>query len=274
MSGDLTATRWLQREYQTLIDKVPCYVTVVHRDLRVVRANERFRETFGAARGEHCYALFKGRHEPCESCPVLMTFADGRGHTSRHVGVAASGATTHYVVSTEPLQRDGGRVSHVIGMALDITQEHRLQEEQALANLLRQALVENTPAAIVVVNAERRVVVVKGAAEVSLGHSRGQLLGRWVPPGLVPALARGVLFGRRDHCVIAETEIVGVVGNACRCASLGWRGATPASRWVPRSSPGIFGSASGWRRPRSGVTWTTFSPTAPSPIPRYTGRSR
>lgn len=213
VSTDLTATRWLQREYQTLFDKVPCYVTVVNRDLRVVRANERFRETFGAARGEHCYALFKGRHEPCENCPVLMTFEDGRGHTSRHVGVAASGATTHYVVSTEPLQRDGGRVSHVIEMALDITEEHRLHEELALANFLRQALVENTPEAIVVVNAERRVVVVNRAAEVLLGRSREQLLGRRVPPGLVPAQARGVFFGRRDHCVIAETEIEGAGGE-------------------------------------------------------------
>lgn len=213
VSTDLTATRWLQREYQTLFDKVPCYVTVVNRDLRVVRANERFRETFGAARGEHCYTLFKGRFEPCEGCPVLMTFQDGRGHTSRHVGVAASGAATHYVVSTEPLQRDGEQVSHVIEMALDITQEQRLQEELALANLLRQALVENTPEAIVVVDAERRVVLINRAAEALLGRRREQLLGRRIPPGLVPARARGVFLGRRDSCVIDDVELAAKSGE-------------------------------------------------------------
>lgn len=136
-----------------------------------------------------------------------MTFEDGRGHTSRHVGTSASGATTHYVVSTEPLKRDGTSVSHVIEMALDITQERRLQEELALANVLRQALVENTPEAIVVTNAERRVVLVNRAAEALLGRRRDQLLGRRVPSGLVPAQARGVFLGRRDHCVIAETEV-------------------------------------------------------------------
>ena len=76
ITTDLTATKRLQKEYQTLFEKVPCYVAVINRDLRVVRANERFRETFGEPMGEHCYHLFKRKHEPCPECPVERTFLE------------------------------------------------------------------------------------------------------------------------------------------------------------------------------------------------------
>ena len=44
---DLTRTRRLQQEYQTLFEKVPCYVAVLNRERRVVKANEMFRRVFG-----------------------------------------------------------------------------------------------------------------------------------------------------------------------------------------------------------------------------------
>ena len=109
ITTDLTATRRLQREYQTLFEKVPCYVAVINRDYRVVKANERFRRTFGAPTGEHCYRLFKQRGEPCPDCPVSQTFLDGESHTVRQLGVDQDGSTTHYVAFTAPLMPGRGR---------------------------------------------------------------------------------------------------------------------------------------------------------------------
>ena len=59
MSTDVTDTRRLQREYHILFERVPCYVAVLNRGLRIVRANERLRETFGSPTGEHCYEVLK-----------------------------------------------------------------------------------------------------------------------------------------------------------------------------------------------------------------------
>ena len=61
MSYDVTETKSLQREYNVLFERVPCYVAVINRELRVVRANSLLRETFGDCVGEHCYEVYKHR---------------------------------------------------------------------------------------------------------------------------------------------------------------------------------------------------------------------
>ena len=130
MSTDISESRRLKLEWQTLFEQVPCYVAVINRDLRVVRANRRFREKFGQDTGERCYRLFKHRAEPCESCPARETFADGRQHTSEHVGVAKDGSETHYVVTAAPASHGDGGLSHVIEMAVDVTSQRRAEREK------------------------------------------------------------------------------------------------------------------------------------------------
>ncbi len=78
MSYDLTETKSLQREYNVLFERVPCYVAVINRELRVVRANALLRETFGECVGEHCYEVYKHRTTKCPDCPALKTFAQRR----------------------------------------------------------------------------------------------------------------------------------------------------------------------------------------------------
>jgi PAS domain S-box-containing protein len=170
-AADLSATKRLQREYQTLFEKVPCYVAVINRDYRVVKANEMFRRVFGEPTGEHCYSLFKRRQQQCESCPAEMAFQDERSHTSQHVGVTLDGEPSHYVVSTAPLLQAEGRTSHVIEMALDVTEIHRLEEKLSQENRLRETLVESSLDAIVVLDRNRRVLIFNRAAEELWGYA-------------------------------------------------------------------------------------------------------
>jgi histidine kinase len=181
ITTDLSATKRLQREYQTLFEKVPCYVTVVNRDYRVVKANHLFRAVFGEPRGEHCYTLLKHRHEPCAECPAEKTFIDSGSHTSRHVGVTRQGKQAHYVVSTAPLVQSNGETTHVIEMALDVTETHHLEEELSRANALRQVLVEHAPYGIVVLDESRKIVLMNGAAEQLWEARRDDWLGHRLP---------------------------------------------------------------------------------------------
>ena len=48
MTTDMTETRIRQREYNLLFERVPCFITIIDRDYKIVRANEKFRKTFGA----------------------------------------------------------------------------------------------------------------------------------------------------------------------------------------------------------------------------------
>ncbi|MBI4832668.1 MAG: PAS domain-containing protein [Candidatus Lindowbacteria bacterium] len=129
LSIDVTETKRLQKEYQILFDRVPCFVMVLNRDYRVVRANERVREVFGDCLGRRCYEVLKRRLEKCDDCPAEQTFSDGHCHGSTHVGTDKHGNDTYYTVNSSPLLSGNGHITHVIDMALDLTETRRLEEE-------------------------------------------------------------------------------------------------------------------------------------------------
>jgi len=58
-------------------DLVRCCLSLQDRSFRLLAANRRFVESFGAFEGRHCYEVYKRRSEPCDPCPVARTFRDG-----------------------------------------------------------------------------------------------------------------------------------------------------------------------------------------------------
>lgn len=208
ITTDLSATKRLQREYQTLFEKVPCYVTVVNRDFRVVKANQMFRRVFGEPTGEHCYEMFKRRHEPCAECPAKQTFLDGGSHTSSHVGVTRDGDAAHYVVSTSPLVQSDGETTHVIEMALDVTRLHHLEAELLRANALREALVEHSPYAILILDRQRHVVLVNRAAEKLWGTDRHALIGHRLPRRALACRLDDILGRDGEASPLVDSAIV------------------------------------------------------------------
>ena len=225
ISTDLTAAKQLQGEYEALFEKVPCFVALINREHRVVKGNERFRTTFGEPTGKHCYKMFKNRGEPCLDCPTDRTFEDGENHMSQHMGVNQEGKSVPYLVFTTPLSRGDDKVSHVMEMALDMTEHRDLEAQLSKANVLRHALVENSLDAIVVFDDRQRIQLVNRAAEGLLGRTRDQLIGRRIPRRVIPQELHGVLNGRKSHVVLHETTITDEAGDPIpvRLAGVGLR---------------------------------------------------
>jgi histidine kinase len=207
ITTDLTATKRLQREYQTLFEKVPCYVVVLNRDRRVIKANEKFRRTFGEPRGEYCYKLFKNRRMECEDCPAAKTFVDGGSHTSRHIGQSQDGKETHYVVSTAPFLEGEGETTHVIEMCLDVTDITHLEEELQHSHTFRKALVENALDAIVVIDEAQRVVLMNKAAEKLWSAERSKIIGNKAPACMVPPQLRRQRAASEAKVLLPDTTI-------------------------------------------------------------------
>jgi PAS domain S-box-containing protein len=208
ISTDLTATRRLQREYQTLFEQVPCFVAVLNREYRVVKANRLFRKVFGEPTGEHCYTLLKHRQQKCEDCPAERTFVDGATHTSRHIGVSQTGESTHYMVSTAPLLPGDGGPSHVIEMALDLSEVHLLEHELDQASRLRGALVEGSLDAIIVLDESGRVKLINKAAEALTGLARGDVHDRKLPLERFPVQVQELLAGGAETCLLHSTTLI------------------------------------------------------------------
>jgi PAS domain S-box-containing protein len=129
MSNTVTETDRWQQEYQILFDRVPCYISVIGEDYRIVRANEAFRNNFGDVIGQHCYKVCKRRKTKCPNCPAEKTFNDGNVHHSTQQGISKKGERIHYAVSTSPLMRDSETVAHVIEISDDITELKKLEND-------------------------------------------------------------------------------------------------------------------------------------------------
>ena len=169
MTTDLTETRQWQREYDLFFERVPCYVLVIDRDFRVIRANEKFRAAFGETEGKRCYQVCKRRGEPCLRCPAVLTFQDGAEHVSDQVGVRQDGSPVHYQVTTSPLSRGPGGVVHVIEMATDVSQIVELEEALARERDFYESLIRNAATGILAIDNAGSVRIMNPAARALLG---------------------------------------------------------------------------------------------------------
>ena len=117
-------------------EEVPCYLSVQGPDRVIQHANRRFRETFGAAVGDHCYRVYKHRDEQCLVCNSHRTFTDGSTFEHEEVVVSRDGNDINVLVTTAPIRRPDGTVEAVIEMSTDITQIRELQTQLTSIGLL------------------------------------------------------------------------------------------------------------------------------------------
>jgi len=173
MSSDITDTTRYQREYNILFERVPNYVTIIDKDFKIIRANEKFRQTFGDMAGKHCFEVYKKKKKQCKHCPAAMTFKDGKDHMATQTGVSKDGDETHYVINTTPLSRTGDGVSHIIEIATDITEVTKLEEQLKQSHDFQSTLIRNSADAIIGINRDGKTQIFNPAArELFDWHSR------------------------------------------------------------------------------------------------------
>lgn len=129
ISSVVTDTQQWQQEFNILFERVPCFVTVIDEDYRIVRANESFRDSFGDVLGKYCYEVYKRRDKKCPRCPAAKTFRDGKIHRSEQTGIGKRGHQIDYAVTTSALDRNTDRVAHVIEISTDISRLKKLERE-------------------------------------------------------------------------------------------------------------------------------------------------
>lgn len=164
MSYDITRRNLFQRNYNLLFERVPNYISIIDRDFRIVRANEKFREKFGDARGKYCYEAYKKKGRKCDNCPAALTFRDGKEHSSTQVGISVDGEKTYYAVKTAPLSKKGEDVSLVIEIATDITEQKSMEEEVIRTHDFYEKLIENATDGILAINNEGRTKIFNPSA--------------------------------------------------------------------------------------------------------------
>lgn len=126
----------LAARYQQLFDEVPCYISVIDRDLKLTAVNRRFKEDFGDNIGSCCFEVYKDRHTQCPNCPVVQTFEDGESHYSEAVVTSLNKEPHNLLIWTAPIYDSSGQITQVMEMATDVTQVRKLQNHLSSLGLL------------------------------------------------------------------------------------------------------------------------------------------
>jgi PAS domain S-box-containing protein len=159
--------------YARLFQTMPCYLTVQDRDLRIIEANERFREDFGDFEGRYCYQLYKRQSERCASCPVLLTFRDGQGHHGEETLQTANGKHLAVMVYTTPVRDGTGQIEAVMEMATDITETALVREQLHESQMRHRLLFEEVPCYISIQDRDLRILEVNRRFREDFGDVPG-----------------------------------------------------------------------------------------------------
>ncbi len=167
---ELEASRKL---YKSLFDEVPCYLTVVDRNFKIVRANRAFINEFGDQVGKNCFQGYKNRNERCENCSVAKTFEDGAVHQSEEIW-RLHRRDCYVMVKTSPIFDDRGKVYEVLEMAVDVTLLKRLQFRLERKQVEFKRLFSNVPCYLTVIDRDFNIVTTNNLFDRDFGQSIGK----------------------------------------------------------------------------------------------------
>jgi PAS domain S-box-containing protein len=127
-----TIKDWIETR---LFDRVPMSICVINREFKILDANRHFSEAYGPSEGKYCYAVYKGREDPCEECAAIECFQDGRVRIREAEGFV-HGKEINYLVHMVPIVRGRDDVPYIVEMSTDITSVKQLEREKREAQRL------------------------------------------------------------------------------------------------------------------------------------------
>jgi PAS domain S-box-containing protein len=164
----------LELDYRRLFEATPCFLTVQDRDLRIVAANEHFKQRFGDFQDQYCFHLYKHRSEVCDECPVVRTFRDGEGHTRQQVVTGLDDREVSVIVHTTPIFNGDGEVHAVMEMSTDITGIRMLQDQLQRSKARYRLIFDEVPCYISIQNRDLGIVDANRRFRDKFGRALGR----------------------------------------------------------------------------------------------------
>jgi PAS domain S-box-containing protein/putative nucleotidyltransferase with HDIG domain len=141
-------------------------VDVVGPDYVVKFQNRVLRERFGDLTGQLCYEGYIGRDEPCQSCPMVE--ATRTGSIEKAELQARDGRD--YEIVAVPLRNSGGNVD-AIEVVRDVTERKQAREQLLREKERFQALVENSPFGVAIIQKDGRYQYVNSSFVKIFGYT-------------------------------------------------------------------------------------------------------
>lgn len=140
------------------LGELPCFVSIHNREQRIISANTLYCERLGEPDGRESWAVYGSAYPGGRGCPVDEALKSGLAGSSHETLQGVDGTCFHALVSTTPITGDGGDVSMVLEIAVDLTEVERLHSELVSSQRRFRDLFDAVPCAITVQDRSLHVV--------------------------------------------------------------------------------------------------------------------
>ncbi|MFH2011662.1 MAG: PAS domain-containing protein [Pseudomonadota bacterium] len=223
MSTDITEKVRVQNEYMSIFNNVPCYITVVDRDFKVVKSNKQFQKTFGKNPGTHCFESYKKQKGICEECPAMEVFRDGKTHHSMQEGYDKKGNKVVYMVTATPYSIEAKHINYVIEMAIDVTQTFVLERNLKDIREFHQIMIQSTLTGVIAENGDGIINVYNPSAKKMLHYPMNKVVGKMPGEQIYPKNFLSALEEGSDTVGFREGELTDYKGGKVPIAFSGVR---------------------------------------------------
>jgi two-component system NtrC family sensor kinase len=171
-------------ELQAIFDATGVGISIIDKEFRVLRCNEKQRELLveGEGRnitGRYCYEVYCGKESPGLDCPALDTLGTGQP-----VVAEAKKKEKHFQIVTTPFKDSMGGVEGVIEVLLDITEKKKAEEEERkqkgfyLTEKLKLAtIIQSLSEGLLVTDEHGVIVSFNRAAQKITGYAEDEVVG-------------------------------------------------------------------------------------------------
>jgi len=160
-----------QKEFNILFEKVPCYISIVDRNLKIIRSNEKYRDTFGENHSVFQTDLSRKKAIENGFSPAAISFRENQEFVATQVGITKSGVKCHLIVNSIPLSNPAGTINLVMEIATDITELNQLQEQLNQAHEFYSELIESSNDGIIALDNKGKVQLFNSGARNILNLS-------------------------------------------------------------------------------------------------------
>jgi len=166
----------MKEPYGELFDNCDLFYWELDCDLKVVFANRRMEETFGAMTGKSCSDVVTCLTDQCTSCPMQQVLAGKARATCESMVRTKKGESKWIRQHVLPLMDEQGLITGVRGVILDLTPFQRTHEWWKDSERHYRNLIEEVPDVIFSLDASGNFTFVNTQIESLLGYRVASIL--------------------------------------------------------------------------------------------------